>query len=131
METHVCGAMTLWPYSDVIRPKRKLCRTRCSNRFFIQITLIIKKSPENPSGSPENREVSEVSNGYGKAHAHLTVHVPTHHGDQACLTHNSLQNKYLPDRLICLYRRTAPLSTVFLSAQMFYHLMLHKYLHEK
>ena len=32
---------------------------------------------------------TEILNGYGKAHAHLTAHVTTHHADEACLIHNS------------------------------------------
>ena len=42
---------------------------------------------------PRTRAVlSEVSKGYGKAHAHLTAHEPTHHAVEACLTHKVLRS---------------------------------------
>lgn len=56
---------------------------------------------------------TENSNGYGKAHAHLTVHAATHHAVAEKLMHNALQKKNSHSRLICLYHRSDPLSTVF------------------
>ncbi len=44
-------------------------------------------------GPPEKRGCVGGLNGQGKAHAHFTAHVTTHHTVEVCFTHNGLQRK--------------------------------------
>ena len=54
---------------------------------------LINKKPGNPLGPPGKRGCVGGLNGQGKAHAHFTAHVTTHHTVEVCITHNGLRRK--------------------------------------